>query len=708
MRPIERTIPRVATTLLCVGLLAQPALAQFTQQGPKLVGTGAQGVAQQGFGVALSADGNTAIVGGPQDNNNAGAAWVFTSSGGVWSQQGNKLVVNDAIGAATLGFPAALSADGNTAIVGGTADNNLVGAAWVFTRSGGAWSEQAKLVGNGAGQQGFSVALSADGNTAIVGGPNDNNNAGAAWVFTRSGGVWSQQAKLVGSGAVGAAFQGTSVALSADGNTAIVGGPQDNNNAGAAWVWTRSGGVWGQQAKLVAMFFSPIGNATQGYSVALSADGNTAIVGGPLNNSGAGAAWVWTRSGGVWSEKGQLIGGASEVGSAHFGSSVAVSGGGSAFLGGNTAIVGGIFDNNSVGAAWVYPRSGFGTKLVGTGAVGPAQQGRVVALSTLSCHSTAVVGGPFDNGNAGAAWVFVASPIGHDFNGDCASDILWRNNTNGGNVMWLMNGAAITSSLGLGNVTTDWSIVGQRDFNGDGFVDIVWRNSNGGVAMWLMDGGIITSSLGVGNVPSNWVIAGTGDFNSDGRGDILWRDTNGGGVAMWLMDGGTIMSSLGVGTVPTNWVIAGVGDFNRDGYADILWRDSNNGGVVIWLMNGGTVMSSLGVGTVPTNWVIAGIGDFNGDGMADILWRDNNSGGVAMWLMNGATVGSSFGVGNVPNNWQIAQTGDYNDDGMSDVLWRDTTSGGIAMWLMNGATINSSLGVGNVPTDWRIQGLNAD
>jgi hypothetical protein len=92
-----------------------------------------------------------------------------------------------------------------------------------------------KLVGTGAAGhfpvQGQSVALSADGNTAIVGGPFGNN--GAAWVWTRSGGVWTQQGtKLVGSGAVGAG-QGNSVALSTDGNTAIVGGAGDNSGTGA-------------------------------------------------------------------------------------------------------------------------------------------------------------------------------------------------------------------------------------------------------------------------------------------------------------------------------------------------------------------------------------------------------------------------------------------------------------------------------------------
>jgi hypothetical protein len=132
-------------------------------------------------------------------------------------------------------------------------DLDAIGAAWVFTRSGGVWTQQGnKLVGTGAvgnADQGWSVALSADGNTVIVGGPNDNApQTGAAWVYIRSGGVWTQQgSKLVGTGAV-YANQGVAVTLSADGNTAIVGGSYDNGNIGAAWVFTRSGGVWRQQA----------------------------------------------------------------------------------------------------------------------------------------------------------------------------------------------------------------------------------------------------------------------------------------------------------------------------------------------------------------------------------------------------------------------------------------------------------------------------
>jgi hypothetical protein len=418
---VLRFIARIAAATMLVVVpfvLPAPALAQFNQQRHKLVGTGAAGAAGQGTSVALSADGNTVIVGGQVDNSGAGAAWVFTRNpNGVWSQQGLKLVGTGAAGAAGQGVSVALSADGNTAVVGGLFDNSNAGAVWVFARNtSGGWHQRGqKLVGTGAAgiaQQGRSVALSADGNTVIVGGQADNSFIGAAWVFNRNtNGVWHQRGqKLVGTGAVGPAAQGASVALSADGNTAIVGGPFDASNTGAAWVFNRNtNGVWRQRGqKLVGT--GAAGASLQGTSVALSADGNTAIVGGPVDDSNIGAAWVFNRNtNGVWHQQGHKLVGTGAAGVAVQGISVALS------ADGNTAIVGGPSDDSNAGAAWVFNRNTNGVwqqrghKLVGTGAAGAARQGTSVALS--GDGNTAVAGGNADNSDAGAAWVFVARPV---------------------------------------------------------------------------------------------------------------------------------------------------------------------------------------------------------------------------------------------------------------------------------------------------------
>ena len=396
-----------AAVVLCAAplLSSETALAQFAQQGSKLVGSPTPGNAHQGGAVALSADGNTAIVGGFGDTSGTGAAWVYTRSGGTWTQQG-KLVGTGAAGSAEQGISVALSADGNTAIVGGFYDNTGIGAAWIFTRSAGVWSQQgSKLVGTsavGAAAQGWVVALSGDGNTAAVSGWADNSAVGATWVFTRSGTVWSQQgSKLVGTGAVGSAGQGHGVALSADGNTLVVGGNGDNSGVGAAWVFTRSGGVWSQQGnKLVGT--GAVGAAAQGWGIALSSDGNTAIVGGLADNSGSGAAWAFTRSGSVWSQQGSKLVATGEIGNALQGQWVGLSGDG------NIAIIG-----SSGDGAWLFTRSGSawtqqGSNLYGTGAVGNAEQGVSVGLSADG--STAIVGGDLDGTSGGAAWVFVQSP----------------------------------------------------------------------------------------------------------------------------------------------------------------------------------------------------------------------------------------------------------------------------------------------------------
>jgi hypothetical protein len=89
----------------------------------------------------MSADGNTAVVGGLGDNSYSGAAWAYSRSGAAWSQQGDKLVGVGTIGHAEQGFSAALSADGNTAVVGGIADNRVTGAAWVHNRRDGIWTQ---------------------------------------------------------------------------------------------------------------------------------------------------------------------------------------------------------------------------------------------------------------------------------------------------------------------------------------------------------------------------------------------------------------------------------------------------------------------------------------------------------------------------------------------------------------------------------------
>ncbi|CAF0860022.1 unnamed protein product [Rotaria sordida] len=379
-----------------------------TQQGSKLVGTGNSGASQQGYSVALSADGNTAIIGGYGDNSSTGAAWIYVRSGSNWVQQGNKLVGSSASAGTTYqGSSVALSADGNTAIVGGINwGGTYQGTAWIYVRNGTTWSLEAGNLAktgetNGVSCYGAAVALSADGNTAVIGGYADNINQGGVWVYKRSGGVWSQQGnKLTASDPVGNPRVGYSLALSADGNTIIAGGYGDNGFNGSAWIFTQSGGTWSQQGnKLLPTGFSGL---YFGKSVAISADGNTAIIGADGENASQGAAFIFTRSGSTWSQQGNKLVGTGNSGAAGQGISVCLT------ADGNTAMVGGYTDNSNAGATWLYTRSGNtwtqqGTKLTGTGNSGNPMFGYAVALSADS--KTAIIGGYTDNSSVGAAWL---------------------------------------------------------------------------------------------------------------------------------------------------------------------------------------------------------------------------------------------------------------------------------------------------------------
>lgn len=326
-------------------------------------GTGGSGTVQlQGTSVSLSGDGRTLAIGGPDNSSNAGAVWIFIGSGSSWTQ---KQIITSPDASAKFGSSVALSADGNTLAIGGPQDTSGAGATWIYVTNN-SWATaptlQQKLVGTGAtgtvSNQGTSVALSADGNTVAIGGPLDNPNTahtlgyGATWIFTRSGTTWTQQgSKLIGTGNAPFSNQGMSVSLSADGNTLAVGGPEDNSNIGATWIFTRSGTIWTQQgSKLIGTGYSGTG-PFQGWSVSLSSDGNTLAVG--AYEDGAkhiGAVWIFARIGSTWYQLGTKLVGTGYSGTINIlqGYSVSLS------ADGNTLAIGAWGDNSSQGATWIF------------------------------------------------------------------------------------------------------------------------------------------------------------------------------------------------------------------------------------------------------------------------------------------------------------------------------------------------------------------
>ncbi len=340
---------------------------------------------------------------------NAGAAVVFTRSGSVWTQQA-KLIGTDTGPGDLLGKTVGIS--GDTVVLGAAGDTPSgtdSGSAYVFVRSDGVWTQQAKLIASdaGAGDK-FGQSVAINGDTIIVGAPSDTPNgtdSGAAYVFTRIDQTWTQEAKLTGNSQSVNSMFGWSVDVEDD--TAAVGAL--NNEAkgpssGAAYVFIRTGGAWTEQANLTASDTATEHNL--GRSVALS--GDTLAVGAPGHNAkgvNTGAAYVFFRSGSTWTEQAKLT--ASDGATTdNFGWSITVDG---------DTVVAGSSGNSAkgldAGAVYAYKRSGTTwseeAKLTATGAAVQQKLGTSVALNGNDLVSGSP--GDFQKGtDTGAAHVFIA------------------------------------------------------------------------------------------------------------------------------------------------------------------------------------------------------------------------------------------------------------------------------------------------------------
>jgi hypothetical protein len=207
------------------------------------------------------------------------------------------------------------------------------------------------------------------------------------------------------------------------------------------------------------------------------------------------------------------------------------------------------------------------------------------------------VGAAASVGNLAPNWTLYGTG---NLNGDGSGDLLWRDASTGTVAVWFMNGAAVASTATFGALPASWTIVGDADGA------ILWRDTAGDIALWGLQNGQVTSSSGLGAVTANFTVQGVGDFNGDGGLDILWRDSNSGTLSIWFTDGTNVTSAAVVSTLPSNWSVAQVGDYDGDGKSDILLLDSA-GDLALWQMNGATVAASLGVGNVGPTWQVQNI-----------------------------------------------------------------------------------------------------
>jgi hypothetical protein len=378
----------------------------------KLVGSST--IANDRFGSSLGVDGSTSITGAPFSSVRtqfAGAAYVHVLQGTAWVEQAT-LTASDA--ALVDFFGTSVDVDGDTAVVGAYASNTGAtdaGAAYVFTRTGTTWTQQAKLVASDPtpnAQFGFSVAI--DGDTIVVGSPFADQpgqlDAGAAYVFTRTGTVWTEQARLGAATPAAGDILGVSVAVEFD--TIVAGAPAANGtgvDSGSAVVFTRSAGTWAVQGSLTAA--DAAAGDYFGYSVALA--GDAVAVGAPFDDDqgvDSGSVYVDSRIAGVWGQDAKLLPSAPTT-NAQFGHAVGYNG---------VTIVAGAPSSTSAGlesgGAFVFSRStGAWTELVSLIPADLAPNDQFGGAVAIAISGNIVVGANLADSpgsNRGAVYVFAS------------------------------------------------------------------------------------------------------------------------------------------------------------------------------------------------------------------------------------------------------------------------------------------------------------
>ena len=348
--------------------------------------------------VAITPDGNTALIGAAGNDNDPGAAYVFTRTLTGWRQTA-ELTATDAANDDEFGISVAIAADGHTALISAVNHDSGTGAAYVFTRTFGGWRQTAELTASDAANYTFfgkSVALTPDGNIALIGAAANNSVTGAAYVFTRTFTGWRQTAELTASDAAGDNYFGESVAIAADGHTALIGAPGRDSYKGAAYLFTRTRAGWQQTVELTGSDAAI--NNEFGESVAIAADGHTALIGAPFRS--IGAAYLFTRTRAGWQQTAELTASDAATGN-FFGGSVAVT------PIGNTALIG-ASGSGSGGAAYLFTRTRAGwqqtAELTAIDAAHGDEFGASVAIAAVG--NTSMIGSIGNNSVAGAAYVF--------------------------------------------------------------------------------------------------------------------------------------------------------------------------------------------------------------------------------------------------------------------------------------------------------------
>jgi hypothetical protein len=306
----------------------------------------------------------------------------------------------------------------------------------------------------------------------------------------------------------------------------------------------------------------------------------------------------------------------------------------------------------------------------------------------------------------------------HDFTGDSRADVLVRNSSSGFWYLYHLNGRSVVSDADTGAITmnssTTWQKAGVADFSGDGYADVLVRNtSTGQWYLYALNGRTILGGGATGGIPMaadlNWQPVAVADFTGDDKADVLLRHSSTGTWYLYALDGRSILGGGATGGIPMasslDWQPVGVGDFTGDGKSDILLRNQTTGFWYLYALDGRMIAGGGQTGGVPLTqdlaWSVVATTDVTGDTKADVLMRHSSSGAWYLFPLVGRTVVSGVNLGGVPmvgdTAWQPRQVEDFTGDGKADVLLRNSTTRAWFLYVLNGRNLVGGASQGDVP-----------
>jgi hypothetical protein len=296
-----------------------------------------------------------------------------------------------------------------------------------------------------------------------------------------------------------------------------------------------------------------------------------------------------------------------------------------------------------------------------------------------------------------------------DFDGDGDAELLLQQPSRGRLERWSVASGRLVRRSVLPRISVSARIVGNGDYDGDGFADLLAVDA-GEAFLWLLHG---ASPIGGGPLGdalgTDGSIEGSGDYDGDGVSDVLVRRPAASRIELWSLDGGDLAEVHLLGPDPgPRWRVIGSGDQDADGLSDVLWHSAADGRLMRWRMLERGRFEPLALAApVAAGWEGVAMGDFDGNGCADVLWRREATGELVASFFEAGLPTATLRLD--PQSEQprreVVGAGDYDGDGRTDLLVRQRRSRTLSVWTLNGARVTRKDSVAELESGWLPAGV---